>query len=223
MSSFSIFSNVFRKEKGSILLEIAVGISVLAIVSGFIARRIITANKCVREQVTKSNIDTVIISIASFVANNRRLPRPAETNNGIESDYSNIKFGYIPYKTLGISSTIAKDGNKKDFVYIVEPELTKNYAKIYGDEFDNNIFCKDINVPKIAIQESPCNDVIAFAIDTKDHKNIIGETIVIHPTAHTVWIGRNMLLMKYLRNSPCLSENSQQNSDQHLQELEDDF
>ena len=225
MSHLPIFSRVFQKnrEKGAILLEIAVGISVLAIISGFIVKKAMTTNKYVRERVTKSNIDTVVISIASFVANNQRLPRPAKTNNGIESDYANIKFGYIPYKTLGISSTIAKDGNKKDFIYIVEPELTKNYTKIYGDEFDINIFCKNIRIPQIVIHESPCNDAIAFAIDTRDHKNVIEETITIYPTAHTFWISRNMLLMKYLKSSPCLSENSQQSSYQHLQELEDDF
>ena len=217
------------------LLEIAIGISILAVISGFVIRKTMTANKYMREQLTKSNIETVAMSVASFVANNKRLPRPSETNDGIESTSSNVKFGYVPYKTLGISATVAKDGNLQSLVYIVEPNLTTNCSKIYGDDFDSEIFCLNIPFPKISVQknsntENSNSDVIAFAIDTSDHKNFIGENIVLHPTAHTFWITRDMLLMKYLKNSPCVTENPQQDvvnsrqiSDRHLQEFDDDF
>ena len=232
-----------NSSKGSMLLEIAIGIAVLAIISGFIIRKTMTTNKYMREQLTKSNIETVAMSVASFVANNKRLPRPSETNDGIESASPNVKFGYVPYKTLGISATIAKDGNLQSLIYIVEPALTANYSKIYGDDFDTQFFCSGIPAPKISVQgnwnrgnqinssfENLNNDVIAFAIDTKGHKNLIGENIILRPTAHTFWITRDMLLMKYLKNSPCAIENPQQdignfrqNSDRHLQEFEDDF
>lgn len=204
-------------------MEIAVGISILAIISGFIVRKSMAANKYIREQQTKSNINTVVISIASFVANNQRLPRPSSTNDGIENESENLKFGYIPYKTLGISEKTAKDGNLQPFVYIVEPELTKNHSKIYGTEFHSNIFCKNIHLPKISIQGHPSNSPIAFAIDTKNHKNVIEEKIILHPTAHTFWITRDIMLMKYMKNSPCSAENPQQNTNQHLQEFDDDF
>lgn len=225
MRKLSIFSKFSRKnsKKGSVLLEIAIGISILAIISGFIIRKSMAANKYMREQQTKSNINTVVISIASFVANNRRLPRPSASNDGIESDSENLKFGYIPYKTLGISEATAKDGNRQFFVYIAEPELTKNHSKIYGNEFLSNTFCKNIHLPKISIQGHTSNDPIAFAIDTKEHKNLIEEKIVLRPTAHTFWITRDMLLMKYMKNSPCYAESPQQNTVQHLQKFDDDF
>lgn len=235
MKKLSIFLKFSRKnmKKGSILLEIAIGISILAIISGFIIRKNMTANKYMHEQLTKSNIETVAMSVASFVANNKRLPRPSESNNGIESDSLNIKFGYIPYKTLGISATVAKDGNLQPLIYIVESELTMNYSHIYEDTFDSKVFCSYIYAPKISVQgnanresldsQNLNNDVIAFAIDTKDHKNSIGENIILHPTAHTFWVTRDMLLMKYLKNSPCKIENPQQNSNKRLQEFSDDF
>ena len=221
----SIFSKFYRKnsKKGSILLEIAVGISILAIISGFIVRKSMAANKLIREQQTKSNINTVVISIASFVANNQRLPRPSETNDGIESNSSNLKYGYIPYKSLGISEIAAKDGDKKPLVYMIEPKLSENHSTIYGEEFDSSIFCKNVCNPTISIKENPNKNVIAFAIDTKDHKNYIGKEIILNPTAHTFWITRDMLLMKYLKNSPCTIENPRQNADQDLQEFDDDF
>ncbi len=225
MKNSSIFSKFYRKntKKGSILLEIAVGISVLAIISGFIVRKSMVANKLMREQQTKSNINTIVISIASFVANNQRLPRPSETNDGIESSSLNLKYGYIPYKSLGISETIAKDGDKKPFVYMIEPELSKNHSTIYKTEFGSSVFCKNVCTPTISFQKNPNNDVIAFAIDTKDHKNFVGEEVILNPTAHTFWITRDILLMKYLKNSPCTIEIPQQNTDQDLQEFDDDF
>lgn len=204
-------------------MEIAVGISILAIISGFIVRKSMVANKYMREQKTKSNIDTIAISIVSFVANNQRLPRPSETNDGIESNSEDLKFGYIPYKTLGISEPTARDGNRQPFVYMIEPQLSENSAKIYGNEFDSHVFCKNIHLPKISIEGHFPDDIIAFAIDTKNHKNLIEEKIMLRPTAHTFWITRDMLLMKYMKNSPCFSENSQQNTNQHLQEFDDDF
>ena len=220
-----IFSRFYRKnsKKGSILLEIAVGISILAIISGFIARKSMAANKFMREQQTKSNMNTIVISIASFVANNQRLPRPSETNDGIESNSINLKYGYIPYKTLGISSNTAKDGDMKPFVYMIEPILAENHATIYGDEFNPDVFCKNICTPTISIRENPHGNVIAFAIDTKDHNNFVGEEIILNPSAHTFWITRDVLLMKYLKNSPCSIENPQQVEDLHLQEFDDDF
>ncbi len=225
MKNASIFPKFYRKssKKGSILLEIAIGISILAIISGFVIRRTIVANRYMREQQTKSNIDTIVISIASFVANNQRLPRPSETNDGIESNSTNLRYGYIPYKTLGISFNTAKDGDKKPFVYMIEPMLAENHKTIYGDEFNSNVFCKNICSPIISILENPQNDVIAFAIDIKNHSNTIGKEIILKPTAHTFWITRDMLLMKYLKNSPCSIENPQQIGNQHLQEFDDDF
>ena len=225
MKNLSIFSNFYRKnsKKGSILLEIAVGISILAIVSGFIIRKSMAANKFMREQQTKSNINTVVISIASFVANNQRLPRPSETNDGIESNSPNLRYGYVPYKSLGISENTAKDGDKKPFVYMIEPELSKEHSTIYKTEFNSNIFCKNVCIPTISFQKNINDDVIAFAIDTKDHKNSIGEKIILNPTSHTFWITRDMLLMKYLKNSPCTIEIPEQNTYQDLQEFDDDF
>lgn len=226
----SIFLRFFQKnsKKGSILLEIAIGISILAVISGFFIRKSMTANKYVREQLTKSNIETVAMSVASFVANNKRLPRPSEMNDGVESGLLDIKFGYVPYKTLGISETIARDGNLQPLVYMVEPDLTANYSQIYEDTFESRVFCSYVFSPKISVQEnfdspSSNNDVIAFAIDTKDHKNSLGETIILRPTSHTFWVTRDVLLMKYLKNSPCAIENPQQNSNRRLQEFDDDF
>ena len=231
----SVFLKFFQKnvKKGSILLEIAVGISILAIISGLFIRKSMAANKYVREQLTKSNIETVAMSLASFVANNKRLPRPSETNDGVESDSPNAKFGYVPYVTLGISATVAKDGNLQPLVYIVEPALTANYSQIYEDNFDSRVFCSYIHAPKISVRENSNrenfdsqnsnNNVIAFAIDTKDHKNSVGETIILRPTSHTFWVTRDVLLMKYLKNSPCAIENPRQNSNKRLQGFDDDF
>ena len=200
-----IVSSFSKSGKGSILLELAVGISVLAVLSGFIIRKTISAKKHMREQITKVNINTTVTAIAAFVANNNRLPRPSEDTNGNEGAFG-VKFGYVPYKILGISEKIAKDGDAKPLTYLVEPTLTSDFPRIYKNESDENCFCKNIVAPAIKIFGYDSENVIAFVVDTKDHSSS-GNTIT--PSVHTVWISRDMLLMKYLKNSPCRRENAE--------------
>ena len=200
-----IASYFSKSGKGSILLELAVGISVLAVISGFVIRKTMSATKGMQAQITKVNIDTIVVSLASFVANNNRLPRPAENGTGVEGS-ANIKCGYVPYKTLGISEKIAKDGTGKLLIYAVEPILTQNFERIYWDEFAAPCFCQEIIYPQIKINQNSSKNVIAFVIDTQKPE-ISDRDIKIHPTANTTWISRDMLLMKYLKNSPCVREN----------------
>ncbi len=195
-----------NSRKGSILLEIAIGIAILAVISGAMIRKIIITKKSMNEQVTKANIDTVVIALASFVASNRRLPRPALDENGVES-VQNCSIGFVPYKTLGLSERIAKDGRLNFLVYIVEPSLT-NSSRIYENDIENNSFCNSVVMPYIKFNSNLSSDIIAFVIDIKEHKNIIHEQYIkIQPSEYTIWITRNVLLMKYLKNSPCEREN----------------
>ncbi len=117
--------------KGAVLLEIAIGISILAIISGIFVKKTIAARRAMQEHVTKENIETITLAIASFVANNRRLPRPAPDNKGIESNSQRLS-GWIPYKSLGISERVAKDGQLRYFLYSAEPALTVEVNNLYS-------------------------------------------------------------------------------------------
>ncbi len=195
-----------NSRKGFILLEIAIGIAILTIISGAAIKKMLITKKSLNEQITKTNIDTVVIALASFVAINRRLPKPALDENGVESVH-NCSIGFVPYKTLGLSEHIAKDGRLNSLVYIVEPSLT-NSSYIYENDIDNNSFCNSVLNPRIKFNSNLSSDIIAFVVDIKAHKNIIHEQYIeLQPSEYTVWVTRNVLLMKYLKNSPCEREN----------------
>lgn len=216
MQTVSLFS---KSGRGAILLEIAVGISVLAVISGFVIRKTISTGKHMRAQITKTNINTTVVAIAAFVANNNRLPRPSEDVNGNEGSSQAIS-GFIPYKVLGISEKIARDGNAKPLTYIVEPSLTSNFSRIYNDEMDENCFCKNIINPSIKITGYDSENIIAFVVDTRKHE-ISRENSVITPSTDAAWVSRDMLLMKYLKNSPCRRENA--NSQRSTPDFDNDF
>jgi hypothetical protein len=86
--------------RGSFLLEIAIAVSIIGLVSGFFITKTITTGKIMREQITSSNIKTVVIALASFVANNNRLPAPSVDGNGYEYEGSEcIYIGKVPFYT----------------------------------------------------------------------------------------------------------------------------
>jgi hypothetical protein len=200
-----------RKNSGSILLEIAIGLSVIGIISGFFMSRSIIANKAIKLQKTRANIEKVVAALASYLSENKRLPRPSIDNNGVESEYDNYAVGKIPYRTLGLSEKDAIDGDAKSLIYVVEPILT-NCRTIYeGSAMDDGRFnfCRNIALTdqKIEIknnQKSGIGEVVIFVVDTSDNPPQIGEDkIVITQSSNTVWMRRDLFLIQYLKLMPC--------------------
>ena len=184
--------------------------SIFGLISGFFISKTITASRAMRFQITKNNISTVSLALASFVASNNRLPRPAQDNSGYESAESSSSLlnfvGRIPYYTLGISAKTTLDGTGKPLVYIVEPVLTSNFPSIHGNAMDS-CFCdgytSSIYVDKIpTLKWNP----VAFVIDTADNQPTISEKINVVVSTNTHWISRDMLLMQYLKSGPCRKE-----------------
>jgi hypothetical protein len=163
-------------------------------------------------QITKNNIETVTIALASFIANHSRLPRPSLNGDGrenLETEMVLSNFvGRVPFHTLGIPAKIALDGQGRPLVYTVEPVLTSNCVSIYETGIENNYFCRGVINPVIAIDKvaNLLPDVIAFVIDTNDNYPRISEKIDVIVSKYTSWISRDRLLMQYLKNCPCKKE-----------------
>lgn len=191
-------------------MEIAIGLSVIGLVSGFIIVKTIATNKAMRLQTTKTNIEIVAIAIASFLSNNNRLPRPSVEFNGLESSREDLAafVGGIPYKTLGISSKYAIDGSAKNLIYIAEPTLTSSYiSSIYERGYHERFFCETI-ISAIDVNAVADNSgvIVAFCLDTSNNKPTISDKIYITVSTNTFWVTRDILLMKYLKNCPCSTE-----------------
>ncbi len=212
----SISSHCNRKQngqKGSLLLEIAIGISVIGLISGFFLTRGIAINRVAREQKTKNNIEVVTSSLASYLATNKRLPRPSSPGKkGIESEVADKAIGTVPFNTLGIAERCTIDGNGRPLIYIVEPALTEIHESIYFDSSKiliSKCFCDSSFLPKIKIKSNEKNDdIVAFVIDTIDNPPITtsDEAIVVSPSVHTFWARRNFFLIHYLKGSACEKE-----------------
>ena len=194
------------------MLEIAIAVSIMGIISGIFITKQTSMNRMMRTQKTKLNIEATTAAIASFLACNGRIPRPAH-DSGIESQNTDMMVGKIPYNTLGISEKSTVDGDSFPLIYVVDPKLTV-CKSIYSTEeiFDDYdiYFCEKILAQQKSIvikNQSDENDIVAFVLDTKDNaKNHItdfdNQKIEITPSTNTFWIRRNVLLIQYLKMSP---------------------
>jgi type II secretory pathway pseudopilin PulG len=197
-------------KRGSLLLEIAIALSILGIISGFFITKTLTANRALRLQRTKNNIEITISALASYLASNNRLPRPSVGSDGMESKDVGCAMGHVPFRTLGISERNSLDGNARPLIYIMEPWLSDSFGSIYeGGNFSDKYFCRDVALQNRRIEilgqtPSTTGDMLAFALDTSDNRpTISGEKIIIKPATNTVWIYRNMLLIHHLKCAPC--------------------
>ena len=215
-----IASFYLKSGKGTILLEAAIAIFLIAMASGFAMRKATTYQKNLNVMRTKTNMETVAMSLAAFVANYKRLPKPANDFLGKEGREGTLS-GFVPYLDLGISENIAKDGNGVPLVYIAEPQLTQEHRSIY--EYDiapqqnqeaedfyhqgvNRYFCEHLENSAIIVKDSPTTDV-AFVLDVQENSHNISDRAEIISSNLTLWLSRDMLLMKYIKSSPCCMEN----------------
>lgn len=196
---------------GSILIEIAIGISVMGVIAGLTMSHFSSQRKLNRHKVTKDNIEATTMAIAAFLAKNNRLPKPANDYNGNEGD-ENGK--YVPYKALNIQPRMAMDGNGNNLIYVAERDLTQDFNCIY---FDSNMpysqaFCEKQIIKTLVIENA--NDIeIAFAIDVPNGGiSFQKDKAYIRQREYTTWISRDMLLMKYLKNPPCNRINYRENN-----------
>lgn len=118
--------------QGFSLLELAIVLVILGLIGGFslpLLTAHITRTAFLK---TRSNQEYVVSALAAFVEKYRRFPCPAEPQRGgaqfglaQESCRMDKAKGIVPFKTLGISESYARDGFKRLMTYVVEPELAK--------------------------------------------------------------------------------------------------
>lgn len=138
MNPFVSFSSSFKSspEAGFSLLELAIVLVILGMIGG-LSFPLLTAHLTRTAFLkTRSNQEYVVNAMAVFVEKNKRFPCPAESHItgadfgvALESCRMEKAKGIIPFKTLGISESHARDGFKRLMTYVVEPELAKRQIK----------------------------------------------------------------------------------------------
>lgn len=137
-------------KKAFSLIELSIAIMVISIlIVGFLNVSSVKGSNN-KAKITKDRIDIVYKSLGEFVLKNKRLPCPAsikaiktvDANYGIEgtaagtctagtgvylstaSGATNMVYGMIPVKSLGLSNDYGEDGFGSKFAYIVDKTYT---------------------------------------------------------------------------------------------------
>lgn len=200
------------REQGFLILEMAIILCIIGLISTTYIKSLVVKKDAYVNNITKENIQTVTYAIVDFLARNYRLPSPSSSlESGIEDANG---CGYIPYKILGISLKDVKSGNGSPLFYVVEKKLTTKDINRFQTNIGipivtDNCFCKFYK-PTIQIIESDNSEIdknskIAFSITDKQPIEVNG-IYKIYDTYNTKWFTRGLLLSKYLKQPPCISE-----------------
>lgn len=193
------------------LIEIAISISIICIISGLFFARTNLMSKLFKQQNASKNIETSVEALVSYLSNNSRLPCPSLDDSGFETPgcSSNLAncIGNLPYNTLGIPEKFSKDANCFPLKYIVDPNLTYKDDSIYTNKNEDfqNFFCASLN-GRIFIEniENSIENPIIFVIEPSNaNSRIENNTIIIPKNYNTFWIQRDLVLIKYFKSPPC--------------------
>lgn len=129
-----------KYKKAFSLIELSIVILIISIlITGSIGISK-TATDSAKSKVTKERMNIVYAAISNFVAKNKRLPCPASsivtkgsttygtegfsgsacTGSFISTNASNLTWGMVPTKTLGLDQDMAEDGFGTKFSYVVD-------------------------------------------------------------------------------------------------------
>jgi len=120
-----------KGEEGFLLVELALALIILGIVLGPSLVAFHTYQRFQQLQTTKKNQETVFRALAHYLSQHGCLPYPADPesrdeNRGVSSfdRWRSYKYvGTVPYRTLGVSEHVAKDGYHQWMTYAIDPAL----------------------------------------------------------------------------------------------------
>lgn len=139
------------------IIELSIVILIISILvsGGLVASK--SAINSAKVKITRDRIDLIYKSIILFVANNKRLPCPASLDNsktnatygneaitsGACSAFSstsatNLSYGMVPVRSLGLPIEAAEDGFGNKFDYIIDKRFAIKYSDALpnGDSFE---------------------------------------------------------------------------------------
>lgn len=151
------FRKLSRKKYGKAfsLIELSILITVISVViAGFLSVSIsrVATNKA---SSSNNNIDAIYQALGKYLVANKKLPCPAPITDiksststygvaasasdcvsaGVYLGATNLVYGMIPTKTLGLASSVAEDAYGNKIVYVVDKRLTTTTS----DSFENYV------------------------------------------------------------------------------------
>ena len=155
------------------LLELSIVILIIAIlISGAMSMSVGTLNNA-KNKATQEKIAEIYKSLGNFLLANKRLPCPASLKKlkNTDSDYgaevvncsgagvyqsttsSNLIYGAVPIKALGLSNEMAEDAYENKIIYLIDKRFSVGAEAILN--FSNNTFATATSNNIITVKEKP--------------------------------------------------------------------
>lgn len=119
-----------RRLAGFTLLEVCISMIIFGIIAGASIPLLSSFINAEKNRRTENHKEQIIAALASYLIRNSKLPCPSRTtdNKGIKEEtclQRNQCKGIVPYVSLGLPESTAKDGFGQWFTYAVDPNLTR--------------------------------------------------------------------------------------------------
>lgn len=109
------------------LLEVALVLSILGVISAYAIPVLLQTRAAARWRETDAKIESVMYALASYAQVQQRLPNPADPaaiGDSAGDEQRGRTTGILPYRTLGLQASDAKDGFHHWLSYSVSQSLT---------------------------------------------------------------------------------------------------
>lgn len=116
------FRKILRHQRGFVLAELAVGMMIIGLLGTGLYQSVSQFQKWSRLEITKRNQDMVWKSLEGYLSQHGCLPFASTL--GDQGKEGKKLLGYVPYVTLGIMPSVAKDGYGRWMFYAVDRQWT---------------------------------------------------------------------------------------------------
>jgi len=132
-----------RKAPGFSLIEMAIVLVIVGLVGGIALPGLKVMVDRQKTSTTTERQEKILYALAGYALQHGALPNAArpEHPSGVEDKASKLCRGIVPYATLGLHESFAKDGHHHWFTYVVEKEYTKNPPGSAQDQQERS-FCR---------------------------------------------------------------------------------
>lgn len=165
-------------EAGFSLLEVTITLLILGIMGSMILPGLMAQQQSQKNHITREHQERILHALAVYVQLYGRLPCPGDPEQkGDKKGVARARCadvlakGFVPFRTLGLPETYAKDGARQFFTYAVHPGLTSpKLTQFCSQTITKELIVKEEGIP---VQGQSEQDQVAVVLVS--HGPSVGE------------------------------------------------